>query len=126
MTHSTITSFVDTKRAVLYDMIIERGTDLSLPVNLVDESGSPISVAGYSAYLQVRAYKDSDTVLFEMSTANNKIDVTTGTIKLVFANTDFVNADWSSGVYDLKIVNSSGKAERILFGTFSIDPEVTR
>lgn len=126
MASSTISSFVDTKRAVLYDLVIEKGTDLSLPINLVDEDDAVISVVGYTAQLQVRPYRDSDTVLFEMSTTNSKINVSTGSVVLEFAQTDFATADWASGVYDLEIQNLAGKRERIMQGTFSIDPEVTR
>jgi|SRR5688572_8930036 len=126
MASSVISSFVDTKRAVLYDLIIEKGTDLSLPINLVDEDGAAISVSGYTAKLQVRAYRDSDTVLFEMSTENNKIVTTSGSVVLEFAQTDFDGAEWASGMYDLEIQNLLGKRERIMQGTFSIDPEVTR
>lgn len=121
-----VTSFVDTKRAVKYDLVIEQGTDLNMPVNLVDENSVAISVSGYSAKLQVRPYHGSDNVLFEMSTDNAKIDVTTGTLILKFAEADFIDAIWRSGVYDLEIEAGTGERERIMQGLFTIDPEVTR
>lgn len=121
-----VTSFVDTKRAVKYDLVIEQGTDLNMPVNLVDEDGVAISMSAYTAKLQVREYIGSDTVLYEMSTENAKIDVATGVLILQFAEADFVGADWSYGVYDLEIEGPSGDRERIMQGLFTIDPEVTQ
>ena len=121
-----VTSFVDTKRAVKYDLVLEQGTDLDMPVNLVDEDGVAISMSGYSAKLQVRAYVESDTVLFEMSTDDSSIDVTTGTLILKFTEADFADATWRNGVYDLEIEASTGERERIMQGMFTIDPEVTR
>lgn len=121
-----VTSFVDTKRAVKYDLVLEQGTDLNMPVNLVDEDGVAISMASYDAELQVRPYIGSDTVLFQMSVDLGNIDVSTGTLVLKFAEADFVDATWRNGVYDLEIEASTGERERIMQGMFTIDPEVTR
>jgi hypothetical protein len=116
-----VVSFVDTKRAVKIDLTAEAGTDLEVPITIQD-----LNVTGYTAKLQVRKYKDADEVLFEMSTENGKIETTSGTVKLIFAQADFVGATWDAGVYDLEITSSASKCTRIMEGNFYIDPEVTR
>lgn len=116
-----VLSYTETKRAVKFDLTVEQGVDLDFPITV-----EGLNVTGYAAQLQVRAYKDSPDVLFEMSTANSKISTADGTVKLIFAEADFQGATWDTGVYDLEIKPSGGKKTRIMEGNFYIDPEVTR
>lgn len=119
-------SLVDTKRAVLYNMVIEQGTDLDFPITLVDEDGVEQSMVGYAAVMQVRAYTESSDILHELTTENSRITTDTGKVVLKFANDDFTAATWRHGVYDLEIISPSSKRERLMEGTFTISPEVSR
>lgn len=121
-----VVSLVDTKRAVLYNMVIEQGSDLDFPITLVDDDGVEESVAGYTAAMQVRSYTEHPDILHELTTENSRITTDTGKVVLKFSNSDFVNATWRNGVYDLEIISPSGKRERLMEGTFTISLEVTR
>ena len=105
---------------------MEQGTDLDFPITVLDEADVERNFASYTARMQIRAVKDSDTVLWEMTTANGKITTGDGKITLHFLNTDFVGVDWIDGEYDLEVVSALSKVERILEGHFHIDTEVTR
>lgn len=121
-----VVSLVGTKRAVLYNMVVEQGTDLEFPITLVDADGAQENVSGWTAALHVRKYTESEVILHEMTTENTKITTSTGKVVLIFAQADFVNVTWRNGVYDLEITSPTGKRERLMQGTFTIDPEVTR
>lgn len=122
----TVVTFVGTKRAVKFDLTVEQGTDLDFPITVLDEADVERNFASYTARMQIRAVKDSDTVLWEMTTANGKITTGDGKITLHFLNTDFVGVDWTDGEYDLEVVSALSRVERILEGHFHIDTEVTR
>jgi hypothetical protein len=117
-----VISLEDSKRAVLFDITIEQGTDLDLPITIQD-----INPSGYWGMLQVRAYKESPEVLFEMSTDAGTI-VCSSTVTLKFAAADFVGATWRDGWYDLKLKTpgATPKATRVMEGNFYIDLENTR
>lgn len=122
----SVISLVSEQRALLYNMVVEQGTDLEFPITLVDDEGVEENMSGYTASMRVRPYTESDTVYFEMTTDNDRISTDTGKIVLIFSATDFSAASWRNGVYDLNIVSPGGKRERLMEGTFTIGPEVTR
>lgn len=122
----TVVTFVSAKRAVKFDLTVEQGTDLDFPITVLDEAEAERNFASYTARMQVRPTKGSDTILWEMTTANGKITTGDGKITLHFLNTDFVSVDWVDGEYDLEVISALSKVERIIEGHFHIDGEVTR
>lgn len=116
-----VTSFEEPKRAVVQDLSVEQGVDLDFPITIIG-----LNVTGYTAKMQVRPYRESDDVLLEMSTENDKISTTDGTVKLKFRAADLAGVSWSAGVYDIKITSPSGAPARIMEGKFYVDRGTTR
>lgn len=123
-----------------YNFEVEQGTTLDHPVVwYVPDPGDPdnpdaagatrINLTGFTARMQVRASKASPTILHEFTTENGGITITaplTGTITIKASATITAGWTFTTGVYDLEVVSSGGIVTRLLEGTFTVDPEVTR
>lgn len=109
-----------------YDLTIEQGATFTLDLFYQDGSGAAVDITGYSARMQLRSSVDSSTVALELTTANGRItlDGARGKVTLNIAATDTAGLT-GSGVYDLELVTGS-VVQRILEGTYTIVPEVTR
>lgn len=89
----------------------------------------PVDLTGYTARMQVRATIDAPDVLLELSTINARItlpDPAQGQLLLEVSATDTAAITWTGGVYDLELTSPAGKVTRLLRGTVTVSPEVTR
>lgn len=84
-------------------------------------------LANHTARMQVRRTIESTTPLITLTTENGRITINgaAGLISLSISAADTA-ALTSSGVYDLEIISSSGLVSRVIQGTFTLSPEVTR
>lgn len=89
---------------------------------------TPIDLTGCTARMQVRPEIESATVLLELTTANGGITLggVAGTIELFVSDDASTLFTWLSGVWDLEIEFASGEVRRLVQGTVSVSPEVTR
>ena len=104
---------------------------VAYPVSLTweDSGGTPIDLTGYTAKLQVRQGYDSLTVLMTKSTANGDIVLggAAGTIVWTFSAADAnTAAGWGFPIFDLLMTANSGQTTRLVAGTISASPAVTR
>lgn len=85
------------------------------------------SLLNHTARMQVRRTVDSATPLITLTTENGRIFISgnDGLINLIISAEDTA-ALTSSGVYDLEIISASGLVSRVIQGTFTLSPEVTR
>jgi hypothetical protein len=122
----TVVSFINTKRSVKCDLVVEQGVDIDIPITVFDETGTEINYASYTGLMRIRPYPDADEILLELSSANNKITTGDGKITLHFTHNDLSGVTWMNGEYDLKMTSALDKRSRVMEGHFQIDPEVTR
>lgn len=130
-------------RAGNYNITCEAGStfrrtlEIEQPDLVNDPTGQTyedFDLQGYTARMQVRRTIESTAFLLELTTENGGltinpadeinqiyIDVAASVTASLANNFNTVNA-----VYDLEIVNGDGVVSRILQGTFTISPEVTR
>ncbi len=129
-----------------YNIVCQQGSTFDLfmtlqypnpdfPANCADPNACPEYVAwdltGYTARMQVRKYVESAVPVIELTTTNaggyNRITLggTAGTIQL-FLRAEDTRQITQSGFYDLEIISPSNEVDRILEGTFTLSPEVTR
>jgi hypothetical protein len=109
-----------------YDITVEQGSTFNLTLTYKDQRGYVIDLSGYSARMQLRTSAASNTVVLDLTTANGRIaiDGTAGKISLLIAAADTAGLS-GTGVYDLELVNGA-IVQRILEGSYTISPEVTR
>lgn len=95
------------------------------------KSGTPatlVNLVGCTARAQLRESKDSTQVLIELSSVEGSIALggALGTIELIFSPVTTIGAAWRSAVYDVEITLSNGDIRRLLEGSVTLSPEVTR
>lgn len=113
------------------DLTIEQGTDYELVLHLASKppDPQPLDLTGYTARSQFRPNHGHDTaVLYELTTSNGRltIDGPAGTITVTIPGEDSSAWQWRTAVYDLELVNPSGRPKRLFKGAVRVDPEVTR
>ena len=114
--------------AATLDFNIEQGATFSHRLEWKDSREQPIDLTGYTARMQVRAKKSSDTVLVELTTANGRITLggANGTIDLKIEATVTAGFNWTKGVYDLELESGAGFVTRLVEGNVTVLLEVTR
>ena len=123
-----------------YNMLTEQGStlyrvlSLEYPDLVGDPSGEtylPWDLDGYTARMQVRRLIEDANYMIEITTENGGIDVEPlgeqGRIDLTMTAVQTAALD-SDGVYDLEIIDtgSTGTVSKVIKGTFTLIPEVTR
>ena len=105
-----------------YDIVLEQGATFSLAITVTG-----IDLTTYTARGQGRTTHASPDKAFTLSTAiAYSLPNSTITVSLTATQTTALPAP-SNGVYDVEYVSSSGTVvTRILEGTYTITPEVTR
>lgn len=103
----------------------------SLAWKSTDENGLnpvPNDLTGFSARMHIRPSIDSSALLHELSTTNGGITLggTTGTIDLFISDENTALIRGTKGVYDLELTSPAGDVTRLVQGTVTISPEVTR
>ena len=91
-------------------------------------AGVPADLTGCTAIAQVRSQINAAIVLHTFSTAlgNLVLGGAAGTVQLIMEDEATAVAPWGSGVYDLIVSFPDGTKRRLLYGTVSISPSVTR
>lgn len=120
--------------AGIYNIVCEQGTTFTRIITLEYPDAEdptvflPWNFTGYTARMQIRRTIDSSTVMIALTTENGGISFTNAaqgelTVNMTAAQTADLT---SSGVYDLEIVSGSGAVSRLIQGSFTLNPEVTR
>lgn len=113
--------------AMKHKLKIEQGTSWRKPfVRTLD--GAAVDLSGWTARMQIREKVDAATVVLELTTENGgiEIDPLIGGITLVFQPSDTSGQSWRTGVYDVELIDIYGNVTRILYGSVTLSPEVTR
>lgn len=123
-----------------HNITIEQGTDWQL-VLTYKLNGVAVNLTGYTARMQVRHIAASPTVLATFSTPPSSstssgsltpaagtiaLGGSAGTITLAMPASESTRVQAGSHVYDLELINPSGKVERFLQGNCEVTAEVTR
>jgi hypothetical protein len=110
-----------------YNIVVDQGTTFSLVFNILTDEVPWNLVGNYTARMQVRNFINSEDVLVELTTQNNRITFAAGgqvTLSLSAAITEDLPVGRHR--YDLEFIASNGTVQRILEGRFVVRAEVTR
>lgn len=125
-----------------YTFTIEQGATTDFEIRYLDASGNPVDLTGYSARLQVRPTKGSDTVYLTLSSSllpdgtglnlsgsDGNTPLTSGSIGIYIAACTSSLLTFDEGVYDLELYSGDSQCPyvvRLLEGKVKISKQVTR
>ena len=114
--------------AAFYHLVIDQGSNLRETFVYKDSDGNAVNLSGFTARSQIRAsYTATNTILSATSAAGTlTITPATGTISFNVPAATTAALAPGNYVWDLEIVDSSGVVTRLVGGTCSVTPEVTR
>ena len=115
------------ERSGVLDLTLEEGTDFTLPLVWKDENGVLIDLTGYTAALQLRpSPKDNGTPLLSVTESSGiALGGVLGTIDITITKAQNIFG-CKSMVYDLEMTSSGGTTIRLLRGSVTSLPEVTK
>ena len=106
-----------------YNFILEQGATFNRILTL-KENNSAMNLTNYTVASKMRSTHDSSTVAGTFTCTIS--DATGGEITMQMTNSTTANIEEGMYVYDIEITNSAGTVTRILEGTVTVNPEVTR
>ena len=106
-----------------YNFVLEQGATFNR-ILTVQENGSAMNLTGYSVASKFRSTHDSSTVVGTFTCTIS--DASAGQITMQMTNSTTAAIEEGMYVYDLEITASSGTVTRIMEGTITVNPEVTR
>ena len=124
--------------AGIYNLTIEQGSTFVRLISIeqpdldADPTGAtfePFLLTGYSARMQIRRTVESSTVMLSLTSPSGGIIISPGTPEnelSITISAAVTAALTSSGVYDLEIVDAGGLVSKVVRGTVTLIPEVTR
>lgn len=124
--------------AGIYNITIEQGSTFVRLISIeqpdldADPTGAtfePFVLTGYSARMQIRRTVESSTVMLSLTSPSGGIIISPGTPEnelSITISAAVTAALTSSGVYDLEIVDAGGLVSKVVRGTVTLIPEVTR
>lgn len=121
--------------AATYNLFIDQGSDFAVDL-VIKENGSAMDLTNYSGRGQLRSTHESTTIAAYLKVT--KTNPTGGALKVELPNGNWTDSggttrqgstDIAAGqyVYDIEIfTNADAVVKRIMQGTATINPEVTR
>ena len=105
-----------------------QGKTYEQPLFFKDSFGQEIQLTGYVARMQVRPSAESETILVELTTENNRIfiDEANGIVTLFISAADTEDLTPGGYKYDLELVSAGGRVYCPIYGSFKVKAEVTR
>ena len=107
-----------------HNFTLEQGSTFDREIT-VQENSQALNLTGYSARMQMRSPHDSSSIALTFTAAIAN-PATNGKINLGATATATAAVEEGIYVYDLEIESSAGTVTRILEGTITVTPEVTR
>lgn len=87
---------------------------------------TPMNLTGYTAHAQVRSAESDDLLIDLKDGAGITLGGALGTVKLAMAATDTATVPGGLGKWDIELTAPNAEVYRLLEGSFTIYPEVTR
>jgi hypothetical protein len=108
------------------ELVIAQGTTWAITWPITDTAGNPLNIDGWTVRSQVRPDAASPTVLHQWSTTLGNAEAANSTVTLSVRPVDSTPWTWRRGVYDVELVDLTGRVARITEGSVTVSPEVTR
>lgn len=106
-----------------YNFVLDQGATFTRQLT-VKENGSAMNLTGYSVASKMRSTHDTSTVAgtFTCTISN----ASGGIITISMTSSTTAAIEEGMYVYDLEITSSGGTVTRLMEGSITVNPEVTR
>ena len=106
-----------------YNFVLDQGATFTRQLTVKDD-GSAMNLTGYSVASKMRSTHDSSTVVgtFTCTISN----ASGGVILMTMPSSTTGAIEEGMYVYDIEITGSTGIVTRLMEGTVTVNPEVTR
>lgn len=113
--------------ASIYNFVIEQGATTVIPIQWLSNN-IPTDITGYDIRCQLRQTAFSAAVLDELTIANGRITTnpTNGEFELDFPPEITKLYAFQTAVYDVELESGTGVVTRLIQGTVTLSPEVTK
>jgi hypothetical protein len=113
------------------DLVVYKGTTFSRLIQWkTGDPAVPVNLTGFTARMQIRKTVNSTEILDTLTTENNRLSIyapTEGRLRIDISAEQSAAYTFTLAAYDLEIVSSDTQTvQRLLQGSFSAVPEVTR
>jgi len=110
-----------------YDFVLKQGSTFTKHITWENSSGNIADLTGATARMHLRRKIIDSEIALDLTTENGRIVLggVAGTVDLYISAEDTAALS-GKYVYDLEIVYTTDNVWRLLQGTITIDPEVTR
>lgn len=108
--------------AAKVNLTIDQGADFIYHSFLVDAAGAPIDLTGYTGKCQLRTSYTSPNYANVDITLNSPM----GSVVLTMNSTSTSNLTSARYVYDVEVTSSDSVTSRVMEGTVTVNPNVTR
>jgi len=105
-----------------YDIVIEQGVTWALTTTLKKKNGLKMPLLGYVGRAQIRKSPTDPTIIAEFTVTIPS----EGVVVMSLTDEQTMALNFTYGVYDLILTSPEGATIRILKGTVTFDPDVTR
>ena len=114
--------------AAFYHLVIDQGATLRESFTYKDSDNAVVDLTGYTARCQVRSKYSSATTVLNLTSQAGTLTITANTGTIAFNVSASTTAALTPGnyVWDLELVDAGGIVTRLVGGTCTVTPEVTR
>lgn len=118
--------------AGILDLVIEQGTTFGMTITVKDANDTVINITGYTFRGKIKESAQDATAVEEFTctitdAVNGQFTVgLTATETAALVATGAAYDSYTSYTYDIEMVDSSGAVTRLLNGSVSVSPEVTK
>ena len=106
------------------ELTVDQGSTFESTIDLVSDNGAVINVAGYVFTGQIRKSYYSTNPTANLTLAI--MDAANGNVKVSMTAATTANIKAGRYLYDIKMVDTSNSATRLVEGVITITPQVTR
>lgn len=104
------------------NILMECGADFTMGIVIRDDSNSLVDLTGYTVTAQLREYAEAQDY-FEFTATHNNAG---GRITISMPHEDTAQISYTSGVYDVFIIDTNNISEKVVKGEVTVDPNVTK
>ncbi len=107
-----------------YDIVIEQGACLNIPLTLKDDSGDPYDLQSNTIYLTGVVYRDYDQHV-QATFTYTETDAPNGGAEMSLNSSDTQSMEATYSSYDIFLIKSDGCVDRLLYGAATINGTAT-